>query len=105
MEQIIIIVGVFVVGFVAGWKGRESFATWRVKHMMLDYEEKLDSVKESLIPITIEKHSNEYYVYDAKGQFLVQADSRESLESALMEKYPGKLFATTPENLKEVGFD
>ena len=105
MEQIIIGLGLLIVGVVVGWKGRESFAAWRVKHILKEYEDTIGVAKEKLIPITIEEHSGVYFVYDVDGQFMAQASDRETLETTLMEKYPGKLFAVTPENLKKLGFN
>ena len=105
MEQIIIGIVIFIVGIFAGWTLREYIAAWRVKHILKEYEDNLGIAKEKLIPITIEEHSGVYFVYDADGKFMVQANDRESLETALMDKYPGKLFAVTPENLRELGFN
>lgn len=105
MEQIIIGLGLLIVGFLAGWKGRGFFAAWRLKHIMKDYQDTLVIAKEKYIPITIEEHSGVYFVYDADGKFMAQANDRETLETTLMEKYPGKLFAVTPENLKKIEFN
>ena len=102
MEQIIIGLGILIAGIIAGWKGREVFATWRLKHIIKEHQ---DIAKEKFISIKIEEHSGVYFVYDADGQFMAQANDRETLETTLMEKYPGKLFAVTPENLKKLGFN
>lgn len=104
MEQILIVVISLGVGFVCGWQTREVIAAWRVRQLLKEYQETTVKANENLIPIKLEKHSDTYYVYGKDGQFLAQATSQENLETVLMEKFPGKQFAATPENLKEMGF-
>ena len=106
MEQLIIlaVVSLFV-GLYLGWKVREVVAARRVAQLVQEYEQTTKEViNESVVPVTIEKHSGNYYVYQADGKFIAQAETRELLEDALIEKFPGKYFSVTPENLKEVGF-
>ena len=103
-----IIVGVLILGIIAGWNLRQFVAAWRVNQILKEYQDEAGRIKhpaDKLIPITIEEHSGAYFVYDADGQFMVQANDRASLEASLMEKYPGKMFAVTPENLKQMGFN
>lgn len=104
MDQILIIISSLILGVISGWHLREYIAAWRVRQLLNEYEKTTEKAQENLIPIKLEKHSDTYYVYGKDGKFLAQANSQEDLEDTLIEKFPGKQFAATPENLREMGF-
>jgi hypothetical protein len=63
-----------------------------------------DEEVELMIPITIEKVDDVFYVYNGEDKtFMAQGKSRRDLEDALNIRYPGKKFAALPSNLREVG--
>lgn len=107
MEEYIVYLAVFIVGTLVGWQFREITAVMRVKRMLKAYQEDVKRIQEvedsERMRVTIEKEQDTYYVYDMSGTFLVQATNQKELEQALLDKFPGKTFAVTPENLKEVG--
>lgn len=110
MEIILgILLGVifFVLGFIQGWRMRELYAVKKLDELLNKVEQEVDEeIKESIIPITIEKHQDTYFVYGVNdNQFIAQGNNRWELEKNLETRYPGKKFAASNENLKEVGFN
>jgi hypothetical protein len=94
-----------------GWNLREYSAIASVKRMREDetlevLEQELDEIKKKYLPIKIEKVQHGYFVYSIPDNtFMAQGTNRKELEENLDKRYPGKRFAATPDNLKEVGFD
>ena len=69
-------------------------------------EQELEEIKKKYLPIKIEKVEHGYFVYSLPDNtFMAQGSNRKELEDNLDKRYPGKKFAATPDNLKEVGFD
>ena len=73
----------------------------------IDYiKYKAEEIKKKYLPIKIEKVQHGYFVYSIPDNtFMAQGTNRKELEENLDKRYPGKKFAATPDNLKEVGFD
>lgn len=94
-----------------GWHLREFKAIAEVRKMREDdklevLEQELDEIKKKYLPIKIEKVQHGYFVYSIPDNtFMAQGTNRKELEENLDKRYPGKRFAATPDNLKEVGFD
>jgi hypothetical protein len=104
--DIFIYIAIFVIGFILGWNAREQTAVARVNEMMKQVEAEEEQTPSNLIPIIIEPHNDHYYVYGATDRtFMAQGGSRKELEDNLAKRYPGKMFAATPQNLKEIGFN
>jgi hypothetical protein len=100
--EILMIIGALVVGFIWGWTARERAAVAKVNEMMKGAEE---HVADNLIKIIIEPSNGCYYVYAVEDRtFMAQGKDRDELEDNLAKRYPGKMFAATPDNLKEIGF-
>ena len=96
---IALIVFAWVVGVRNGWKAREVVAEKRLKQL------EAEKAKETLVHITIEKHDEQFYVFQKDtNKFLTQADTKEALEKNLLELFPGKRFVMSEENMKEIGF-
>ena len=106
MVDFLILAAVWIVAFITGWTAREKHAE-RVLNKFI--EEAEGNVKErvmkDMIPVHIEHHDGRYYVYNGKDKtFMAQGDNRKALEQMLEEKYPGKKFTASEDNLAEVGF-
>lgn len=109
MELLILVIVAMVFARI-GWGLRELHAIRQVQKLdgMLKetIEEELEEIKKKYLPIKIEKVKQEYYVYSIPDNtFMAQGTNRKELEDNLDKRYPGKRFAATPDNLKEVGFD
>jgi hypothetical protein len=102
---IILVIGVLC-GVAFGWNLREYVASAKLSKLLDQMEQDNQNLSEVLIPIIIEKHNDEYFVYDLKDKtFMAQGQTRWHLEKCLNDKFPGKTFAASPENLKEMGFE
>lgn len=106
MVEFIIIFGVYLFAFFHGWIAREHTASKRIDELLTKYEEEVGKeLDENTIQITIEEYQGKLYVYNMKDKsFLASGEDKKQLEANLAERFPGKLFAATKENLKEVGF-
>lgn len=103
---IFIVVGLFVwvMGVLSGWQARERYAQRVLQKLMGEVKES-EEESEELIQITIEKHNEVFYVYDRKTKtFMGQGKNRDEIEDVLHERFPGKRFGASEQNLIEVGF-
>ena len=102
MEEFLILVG----GFVLGWIAREWLAQHRMNRIFNQMQiHEQEEEMENSIPIKIEYHDDKFYVYQQGcGTFMAQGTSRNELEENLTKRYPGKKFAANNSNLQEVGF-
>ena len=102
MEFIILFV-VLVIGLITGWNLRERYAMLVVKDLVSELSTK---AKENSIKIKMEKHNDHFYVYNAEdNSFMGQSDTFDNIDKLLSERYPGKKFLMTEENMKEVGIE
>jgi hypothetical protein len=97
IDYLIAIVG----GLIIGWFTREWYAMRKVEKLMNSFgDNMLDELKKKIIDITIEKSGDLFYVYRKDdGTFLAQGTDIEKLSDILVEKFPGKLFNCSPEDL------
>lgn len=100
---------VFIVAFALGWHVRQYVAIKSIERIIekLEREEEEQQQEEredsQYIKLKIEQHGNTYYAYGLDNDvFLSQGTSREELEHNLRERFPGKRFAASDENLKEI---
>lgn len=90
--------------FVFGWFAREVYAVHQAKMFFRELQEDSES-EEQLEPILIDKHNDTFFVYSrVDNTFMAQGKSVKELETNLANRYPGKKFGATNDNLKEVGF-
>ena len=109
MELLILILVAMVFARI-GWQLREMHAMREVKKIEAEviqhFETDLEEIKKKYHPIKIEKTQHGYFVYSIPDNtFMAQGTTREEVEKNLDKRYPGKRFAATPDNLREVGFD
>jgi flagellar biosynthesis/type III secretory pathway M-ring protein FliF/YscJ len=97
---------VAVIAFFCGWVARQVVAIIHLRELInnLEQEQAEEQEQERMISISIEKHNDEFLVYDNNSKFLVQGSNREEIETKLSNMFPGKRFACQKDNLKEVGF-
>ena len=103
--DLLLLVCVFIMGAVHGWKARERHAE-RIMNGLLDqFADEVEKEKENMVRIVIEKHNDMFYVYNKEtNQFMGQGKSKKELEELLHKNFPGKRFGATEENLVEMGF-
>jgi hypothetical protein len=100
--EIIILVCVAIIAYKVGWLAREYHAIKMIEQCVTHL--KVEESRENIIPVTIEKVDNMFFVYNGEDKtFMAQGKDRKSLEAALEERFPGKIFAANSSNLKEVG--
>ena len=90
-----------VVGFIAGWKYREYLAIKNINAVM---EAAMGhSEKATMIQIKVEKVDDQIFVYNkATSEYMAHAANRELLEKMLKEKFPGKSFGASTEDMKKL---
>lgn len=94
----------FAVAFYLGWQSRELQAKYRIRRYMAEHmQDVLDDVKKDIINITVDFTEGQIFVYKKEdGSYLAHGKTRTELEDILEEKFPGKLFNATPEDLKKL---
>jgi hypothetical protein len=100
---VLILVGIFlyIFGFKRGYEFREKEARQKISDTLDSLEEDFIS---SLIRVRVEKVNNYLFVYNDKtNEFMAQGKTEEELSEILKQRYPGKRFAASENNLKEVG--
>lgn len=94
----------FIYGVSVGWKARERYAFRLTQKLLENLEESVEKEAESKVQVTIEKHGDVIYVYDKKSsQFMAQGNSKAELENVLSQRFPGKKFAASQEELEKAG--
>lgn len=88
-------------GLIAGWFLREWYAFRKVEKIIDDINHNMvDEFRKKVIDITVEKSGDIFFVYRKDdGTFLAQGTDINKLSDILTEKYPGKLFNCSPEDL------
>lgn len=109
MELLILLIVAIIFARI-GWGLRELHAIRQVEQfegmIKENLQEELEEIKKKYLPIKIEKVNDAYFVYSIPdNKFMAQGTNRKEVEENLDKRYPGKRFAATPDNLKEVGFD
>jgi hypothetical protein len=93
---------IWFMGAVYGWYARERHAKRTIDRFVTQFvDEEVEAVKDSIIPITIEKHNGGFLVFNKEThEFMAQGGTRRQLEDALAKRFPDKRFTATTENLK-----
>lgn len=104
MESILIIVIFGVSCFLLGWKLREVRAKAIVEQMKRELvSEAEQALKSSTINIKVEDHNGEFFIYRKDdGSYLAHGKNMNTLEDILNDKFPGKMFNASPEDLKKL---
>ena len=89
---------VFLLGALYGWNVHERFMDRKFNEVLGAVSK---TINENVIHINIEKHDGMIYIYDKETKnFMAQGKTRDEVESVLAEKFPGKKFASSTEELK-----
>lgn len=103
MLEFVIAIVAFGSGIGVGWRLRELHAEQVVKNYMKEHDAKNKIDPASVMNVNVEKHGNQYYIYDAKShKFLVQVTTKEQLMEFFTEKYPDKTILMTQEHLQMI---
>jgi hypothetical protein len=104
MEFLVVLTVMFALGFFVGWRAREQTAVNRIKEFEDQLNETMiEEFKSKVIDINVEDHDGVFYVYKKEdGTYLAHGPTMESLEDILTEKFPGKMFNATPDDLERL---
>jgi len=100
MELVIVYLIFGLIFFAMGWKAREVHAKIVVEKYQEEY---IESLKKDVINIKVEDSDGTFFVYKKEdGSYIAHGENMTKLEDILNEKYPGKRFNATPEDLKKL---
>ena len=104
METFIIVTIFGSVCFFLGWRMREWHAHRLMDKMIDDMADKtVDEFRSKVINIRVEDHEGQFFVYKKDdGSYLAHGETKTKLEDILCEKFPGKLFNASPEDLEKL---
>ncbi len=104
METFLILAILNGVSFFLGWKMRERHAMRVMDQIMEEMvEDTVDEFKKKVINIKVEDHDGQFFVYKKDdGSYLAHGETKNKLEDILNEKFPGKLFNASPEDLEKL---
>jgi len=91
--------------FLMGWHAREYHATRVISRAMEEFtEDTIAEFKAMVITIKVEEDSNgDLFVYRKDdGSYLAHGKTKKQLEDILNEKFPGKLFNATGEDMEKL---
>lgn len=104
METTLLYIFVGAIWFFIGWKAREIHAM-RMMNKVIEQvtEDTVDEFRKKVIDIKVESHDGQLFVYKKDdGSYLAHGDNKTTLEDILNEKFPGKLFNASPEDLEKL---
>lgn len=104
MESLFIIAIFGGVCFFLGWRMREYHAHRLISKAVEEISEKtVEEFKSKVINIRVEDHDGQFFIYKKDdGSYLAHAETKNMLEDILNEKFPGKLFNASPEDLEKL---
>lgn len=104
MEYLIAFIIAFALAFWLGWKLREVYAMRIMNKFSEKYANNLaESFKKDVVDISVEHTNGCFFIYNRNdGTYLAHGESMSKLEDILSEKFPGKLFNATPEDLEKL---
>jgi phosphatidylserine decarboxylase len=104
METLIIVFIFGLVCVVMGWKAREYQAMKAISKAVDEITENtIEEFRSKVVNIRVEDHDGQFFVYAKDdGSYLAHAKTKTVLEDILVEKFPGKLFNASPEDLEKL---
>jgi hypothetical protein len=96
MEDILLALAFFFLG----WHIREIYAIYLTDKWLKSKKIELEN---NLMHIAIEDHQGEFYVYSKEdNKYLAHGTSKAIIENILNEKFPGKFFNASPEDIQKL---
>lgn len=90
----------FIVGVLVGWKFREYVAISNLNEVMHTIDVNKNS---SIIDIKIERVDGQLFVYNRRtSEYMAHASTKSELENMLRQKYPGKNFNASYEDITKL---
>lgn len=104
MELFFILLVYGAICFLLGWKMRERHAMRMMDNLMQEVaDDTIEEFKKKVINIKVEDHNGEFFVYKKDdGSYLAHGETKSKLEDILHERFPGKLFNASPEDLQKL---
>ena len=99
--EFLILAGALIVGFYAGWVGRERHAMLTVQRILEESVEE-EEAKNKPDSLRLERHGEVIYAY-SDDEFIGQGNDLFALDEAIQKRFPGRKFLIKKENLEEVG--
>lgn len=90
-----------LIGFIVGWVLRERWAIRKLNHMLNNMSSAVEEpVDPDKVEITVELKDSVIYVYNKEtSMYLAHGATKDIVEDMLVEKFPGKKFAASTEDL------
>jgi hypothetical protein len=105
ISTVAIAVVFWVWGAFSGWNAREHHAQKKMQKITEALQELAEEEEQDRIHIVFEKHEGLIFCYDkTTSRFMAQGSSVEEIQQTLSELFPGKRFAASEQDLREVGF-
>ena len=104
METLLILAIYGGVCFFLGWRMREQVAIRTINKATEEFAENMVSeFKSKVVNIRVEDHQGQFFVYAKDdGRYLAHGETKTKLEDILNEKFPGKMFNASPEDLEKL---
>lgn len=104
METLLILAIYGGVCFFLGWRMREQAAIKSINRATEEFAESMVSeFKSKVINIRVEDHEGQFFVYSKEdGAYLAHGETKSKLEDILHDKFPGKLFNASPQDLEKL---
>lgn len=97
---LILVILVYILGFSRGYVYREELALMKINDVVQQMTEEEDDI----MLVNIEKINGVLYVYsDEDDRFMAQGKTHAEISEVLAQKYPGKRFGASKENIAQVG--
>ena len=95
MIDLLFLVAIIIGAVHTGWVLRELYAKYLVKQLhnelSNDLAEIQEQFKENVVPMRVEKHNSEYFLYNTTNQaFICQGGTKDELSKRFSVAYPQK---------------
>jgi hypothetical protein len=101
--EFLILAGALVVGFIAGWNGRERHAMNTIHKLLEEAEAVEEESADKPERMRLERHGEVIYAFtDETDTFIAQGSTLEELDDAIQKRFPGKKFLIRESNLEEI---
>ena len=108
LSDFLILIIVFIIGFVGGWVQRERVAIGRVENLLSQFEddlphgEQVPDDRDDFVRIVIEKHGEVLYLYTEDNEFVGQGSTMAEIKEVLKRRLNGARLAVNEEGAKHL---